>query len=45
MKYRGVAVYVGTDTTVPTNTIQVPKTTGTVKDSSSVYTGFLGAIS
>ena len=28
---------IGIDTTVPTNTIQVPNTTGTVTDSGSVY--------
>ena len=33
------------DSTVPTNTVQVPNTTGTVTDSGSVCTGFLGAIS
>ena len=36
---------IGMDTTIPTNTIQVPNTTGTVTDSGSVYTGLLGAIS
>jgi len=30
--------------TVPTNTVQVPNTTGTVMDNGSVYTGLLGAI-
>ena len=35
----------GTDTTVPTNTVQVPITTGTVMDSGSEYTGFIGVIS
>ena len=35
----------GTDSTVPTNTVQVPITTGTVTDSSSEYTGFIGVIS
>jgi len=35
----------GIDTTVPTNTVQVPNTTGTVTDSGSVNNGFLGAIS
>ena len=35
----------GTDSTVPTNTVQVPRTTGTgtVMDSGMVYTGLLGA--
>ena len=35
------------DSTVPTNTVQVPNTTGTVTDSGSVYTGtgLLGVIS
>ena len=37
----GTGIY----TKVPTNTIQVPITTGTVTDSGSVYTGLLGAIS
>ena len=32
----------GTDSTVPTNTVQVPITTGTVTDSGSEYTGFIG---
>ena len=35
----------GTDSTVPPNTVQVPITTGTVTDSSSEYTGFIGVIS
>ena len=35
----------GIDTTIPTNTVQVPNTTGTVTDSGSVYTGLLGVIS
>ena len=35
----------GTDTTVPTNTVQVPITAGTVTDSGSEYTGFIGVIS
>jgi len=37
----------GMDSTVPTNTMQVPvpNTTGTVTDSGSVNTGFIGAIS
>ena len=35
----------GIDTTVPTNTVCVPNTAGTVMDSGSVYTGLLGAIS
>ena len=35
----------GTDTTLPTNTVQVPITTGTVTDSGSEYTGFIGVIS
>ena len=30
----------GTASTVPTNTVQVPITTGTVTDSGSEYTGF-----
>ena len=29
------------DTTVPTNTVQVHNTTGTVTDSGSVYAGFI----
>ena len=33
------------DSTVLTNTVQVPITTGTVTDSGSVYTGFIRAIS
>ena len=32
------------DSTVPTNTVQVPNTTGTETDSGSVYTGFIRAI-
>ena len=32
---------IGTDTTVPTNTVQVPITTGTVTDSGSEYTYWL----
>jgi len=39
------AIQVSTLPTVPTNTVQVPNTTGTVTDSGSVYTGLLGAIS
>ena len=35
----------GIDTTIPTNTVQVPIATGTVMDSGSVYTGLLGVIS
>ena len=35
----------GTDSTIPTNTIQVPITTGTVTDSGSEYIGFIGVIS
>ena len=35
----------GTDTTVLTNTRQVPITTGTVTDSGPEYTGFIGVIS
>ena len=35
----------GTDSTVPTNTVQVPITTVTVTDSGSEYTGFIGVIS
>ena len=35
----------GTDSTEPTNTVQVPITTGIVKDSGSEYTGFIGVIS
>ena len=35
----------GTDSTIPTNTVQVPITTGTVTDSGSEYTGFIGVIS
>ena len=34
----------GTDSTVPTNTVQVPITTGTVTDSGSEYTGFISVI-
>ena len=34
----------GIYTTVPTNTVQVPITTGTVMNSGSVYTGLLGAM-
>ena len=34
----------GTDSAVPTNTIQVPITTSTVTDSSSEYTGFISVI-
>ena len=33
------------DSSIPTNTVQVPITTGTVTDSSSEYTGFIGVIS
>ena len=32
------------DTAVPTNTVQVPITTGTVMDSHSEYTGFISDI-
>ena len=32
----------GTEITVPTNTVQVPITTGTVTDSGSECTGFIG---
>ena len=32
----------GTEVTVPTNTVQVPITTGTVTDSGSECTGFIG---
>jgi len=32
------------DSTVPTNTVQVPITTGTVTDSGSEYTGFISDI-
>jgi len=32
----------GTDSTIPTNTVQVPITTGTVTDSGSEYTALLG---
>ena len=35
----------GTDSTVTNNTVQVPKTTGTVTDNGSVYIGLLGGIS
>ena len=35
----------GTDSTVPTNPEQVLITTGTVTDSGSEYTGFIGVIS
>ena len=34
----------GTDSTVPTNNVQVPITTGTVTDSGSEYTGFISVI-
>ena len=36
----------GTDSTVPTNTVQLPITTGTVTDSGREYTGtgFIGVI-
>ena len=34
----------GTDSTIPTNTVQVPITTGTVTDSSSECTDFIGDI-
>ena len=34
----------GTESTVPANTVQVPITTGTVTDSGSEYTGFIGVI-
>ena len=33
------------DITIPTNTVQVPITTGTVTDSGSEYTGFIVVIS
>jgi len=33
------------DSTIPTNTVQVPITTGTVTVRGSVYTGFIGAVS
>ena len=32
------------DSTVPTNTVQVPNTTGTVTDGGSVNTGFIGRL-
>ena len=32
----------GTEVTLPTNTVQVPMTTGTVTDSGSECTGFIG---
>ena len=32
----------GTEVTLPTNTVQVPITTGTVTDSGSECTGFIG---
>ena len=35
----------GTDSTIPTNNVQVLITTGTVTDSGSEYTGFIGVIS
>ena len=35
----------GTDSTILTNTVQVPITKGTVPDSGSEYTGFIGMIS
>ena len=34
----------GTESTVPTNTVQVPITMGTVTDSGSEYTGFINDI-
>ena len=34
----------GIDSTVPTNTVQVPNTTGTETDSGSVYIVFIGVI-
>ena len=34
----------GMDSTVPTNTVQVPITKGIVKDSGSEYTGFISDI-
>ena len=34
----------GTDSSVPTNTVQVPITTGTVMDSGSECTDFIGDI-
>ena len=37
----GTGIY----TTIPTNTVQVSITPGTVMDSGSVYTGLLGALS
>ena len=33
------------DSTVPSNTMQVPNTTGTLMDRGSVNTGFIGTIS
>ena len=33
------------DSTVPTKTVQVPNTSGTVTDGGSVNTGYIGAIS
>ena len=33
------------NSTIQTNTVQVPITTGTVTDSGSVYTGYIRAIS
>ena len=35
----------GTDSTIPTNAVQVLITTGTDMDSGSEYTGFIGVIS
>ena len=40
----GVCGGTGTDFTVPTNTVQVPITTGTATDSGSEYNGFIGVI-
>ena len=45
--FQGVWQYiqVPTDSTIPTNTVHVPITTGTVTNSSSECTGFIGGIS
>ena len=34
----------GMDSTIPTNNVQVPNTTGTETDGGSVYTGFIWVI-
>ena len=42
---KGACGGTGTDSTVPTNTVQVLITTGTVTDSGWVYTRLLGVLS